>query len=531
MTSSPHLNVGLPASSWDNSHSTGVTFRQSSGRSPIGDNNNLKQNFKNIKPLSSHLLKDGLSRGLSVKEIVPVMDKVYDYDGKLSTSKSRSTEIPLKITLNKEFARMLGYYASEGWISEDAGRNGVKRRRIGFTFGSHETEYIEDLKDILDSLGINYSERISGNAHTILVSSNILAYIFENVLKLGVNSYDKKVPPQIFISPSHIQEDFLKGLFRGDGTITRLNKGKNLTVEFATVSKKLAHGVVLLLQMNRMIASVREKFFNKSKVLTYLIRINGIENIRKVGEWFGEKWEDYKSIAENYKRTIKPMGYRIENEYAVLKVKDIEKNMYKGDVYSLETENSCLISSYGIFIHNCFPKDVKAFIKIAEDNGVDFGLLRETEKINTERRVKFVDRLEEIIWISKDKNIAVWGLAFKPSTDDIREAPAIDIVKRLKEEGANLRLHDPKAEENFKQIVPEIENVVYVEDKYDALKDADVLLIITEWDEYKEADLDKMKALMRLPIIVDGRNIYDPEEMHNKGFEYYSIGRPEVKKC
>jgi UDPglucose 6-dehydrogenase len=180
---------------------------------------------------------------------------------------------------------------------------------------------------------------------------------------------------------------------------------------------------------------------------------------------------------------------------------------------------------------SCFPKDVKAFIKIAEDNGVDFGLLKETEKINSERRQKFVDRLEEIIWISKDKNVAVWGLAFKPNTDDIRETPALDIVKRLKEEGADLRLHDPKAEENFKQVIPENENVVYVQDKYDTLKDADVLLIITDWDEYKEADLDKMKELMRLPIVLDGRNIYDPEEMKQKGFEYYSIGRPEIKKC
>ena len=142
-----------------------------------------------------------------------------------------------------------------------------------------------------------------------------------------------------------------------------------------------------------------------------------------------------------------------------------------------------------------------------------------------------MERLEEIIWISKDKNIAVWGLAFKPNTDDIRETPALDIVRRLKEEGANLRLHDPKAEENFKQVVPEIENVIYVEDKYDALKDTDVLLVITDWDEYKEADLDKMKELMRLPIVLDGRNIYDVEVMKEKGFEYYSIGRPETKSC
>lgn len=175
---------------------------------------------------------------------------------------------------------------------------------------------------------------------------------------------------------------------------------------------------------------------------------------------------------------------------------------------------------------SCFPKDVKAFVKIAEDHGVDFSLLKEVEKINTRRRQKVIEMIEEILWINKDKNIAIWGLAFKPETDDIREAPSIDIVRALSQAGANLRLYDPKAMDNYKQIFPEGENIKYTDDKYEAVKDADLLVIVTEWNEFKEADLQKVKQLMRLPIIVDGRNIYNPQEVRSLGFEYYSIGRP-----
>lgn len=175
---------------------------------------------------------------------------------------------------------------------------------------------------------------------------------------------------------------------------------------------------------------------------------------------------------------------------------------------------------------SCFPKDVKAFVKIAEDHGVDFSLLKEVEKINQRRREKVIELIEDILWINKDKNIAIWGLAFKPDTDDIREAPSIDIVKALSQTGANLRLYDPKAMDNYKQLFPESDNLKYVDDKYEAVKDADILVIVTEWKEFKEADLNKVKSLMRLPIIVDGRNIYDPKSVRDLGFEYYSIGRP-----
>jgi UDPglucose 6-dehydrogenase len=174
---------------------------------------------------------------------------------------------------------------------------------------------------------------------------------------------------------------------------------------------------------------------------------------------------------------------------------------------------------------SCFPKDVKAFIKIAEEHGIDFGLLRETEKINLQRRLKFIEKIEDVLWISKDKNIAIWGLAFKPNTDDIREAPSIDIVKELVRFKANLYLYDPKAMENFKAIFPEKDNIHYTNSPYEAVKNADALLIITEWSEFINIDLKRVKEEMRLPIIIDGRNIYDRKKMMDLGFEYYCMGR------
>lgn len=174
---------------------------------------------------------------------------------------------------------------------------------------------------------------------------------------------------------------------------------------------------------------------------------------------------------------------------------------------------------------SCFPKDVKAFIKMAEEYGLNFGILREVEKINQERPLKFVEKVKSILWSVKEKKIGVWGLSFKPNTDDIREAPSIKVVELLLKEGAYLSLYDPKAMENFKLLFPEGKQIEYVKDKYLAVEGASALLILTEWDEFIKADLQRVKKLMELPIIVDGRNIFEPKEMMSLGFEYYPTGR------
>jgi len=175
---------------------------------------------------------------------------------------------------------------------------------------------------------------------------------------------------------------------------------------------------------------------------------------------------------------------------------------------------------------SCFPKDIKAFIKMAKDHGVDFSLLEEVDKINQRRAVQFVEKVKSVLWSLKDKTLAVWGLSFKPNTDDIREAPSLRLVPMLLKEGARLKLYDPKAMENFKKLYPPGKDLDYAPDMYSAVEGASALLIFTEWEEFQRADLSRVKELMELPIIIDGRNIYEPKVVRGLGFEYYGVGVP-----
>jgi len=176
---------------------------------------------------------------------------------------------------------------------------------------------------------------------------------------------------------------------------------------------------------------------------------------------------------------------------------------------------------YGGF---CFPKDAEAFIRIAEKLGYDFRLLKATQEINQLQKEHFVKKIEKALWVVKSKNIGVLGLAFKPNTDDMRFAPSVDIIKALQKEGAKIKAYDPEAMEKSKHI---LENVEYCDNPYDAAKDADALLILTEWNEFKELDMNKIKSLMRHHLVLDGRNIYNPEDMKKEGFTYISIGRSD----
>jgi len=175
---------------------------------------------------------------------------------------------------------------------------------------------------------------------------------------------------------------------------------------------------------------------------------------------------------------------------------------------------------------SCFPKDIKALTRIGEELGVDMSLLKEADRINAERIRIFIDKIKQALWILKDKQIAVLGLAFKPETDDIREAPSIGVLRGLLQEGARLRLYDPKAAENMKQLFPEEpDRLRYCASPYDAAEKANAMVILTEWDEFAKLDLKRIKESMANPIIVDGRNVFSPEAVKKLGFEYYSVGR------
>jgi UDPglucose 6-dehydrogenase len=176
---------------------------------------------------------------------------------------------------------------------------------------------------------------------------------------------------------------------------------------------------------------------------------------------------------------------------------------------------------------SCFPKDVRALTKIGEDLGVDMGLLRQVDKINVDRVAGILAKLKKALWILKDKRIAILGLAFKPETDDIRNAPSTALIRALAREGALLSLYDPQAQSNMRNIFPaKPPQVSYAGTPYEALKGANAALVVTEWKEIKQLDLGKVKDLMENPIIIDGRNVFTPEAAQKLGFEYYSVGRP-----
>jgi UDPglucose 6-dehydrogenase len=171
---------------------------------------------------------------------------------------------------------------------------------------------------------------------------------------------------------------------------------------------------------------------------------------------------------------------------------------------------------------SCFPKDVKGFIQISEEAGADSSLLKAVEQINQRQRNRFMDKIHSVLPSLKGKTIGIWGLAFKPESDDIREAPAIDIAKHLLKEGAHLKAYDPVAAVNMAKVLPDIE---YCATAIEAADGCDCLLIVTEWEEFKTADLTALKSHLTKPLVIDGRNIFNPGEMKSMGFAYLSVGR------
>jgi UDPglucose 6-dehydrogenase len=171
----------------------------------------------------------------------------------------------------------------------------------------------------------------------------------------------------------------------------------------------------------------------------------------------------------------------------------------------------------------CLPKDVQAFIRLAERSGVDFGMLKEAERVNKRRIDLFLEKIRQALWVVKDKKVGVLGLAFKANTDDIRFAPSLEVIRRLLGEGAQVRAYDQEAMDRTSAVFPQVH---CCREAYEVARDADALLILTEWDEFRLLDWKRIHSLMARPLVIDGRNLLNPAAMLEQGFEYYSFGRP-----
>ncbi len=202
---------------------------------------------------------------------------------------------------------------------------------------------------------------------------------------------------------------------------------------------------------------------------------------------------------------------------------DIE-NISQGLGYDGRIGRSFLDAGIG-YGGSCFPKDVKAFIKVMEEHLVDSSLIKSVDNFNSIRYKKIISILQDELWILKNKEIALWGLAFKPETDDIREAPSINIVRELLNMEAKVSLYDPKAEENFRKIFPQSQNVRYEAEPLKALENCEALVILTEWEEFRKIDPCDIYSALALPIVIDGRNIFPSDKMKELEFRYFPIGK------
>ncbi|MBI5151238.1 MAG: nucleotide sugar dehydrogenase [Candidatus Pacebacteria bacterium] len=445
----------------------------------------------------------------------------------LYTAKGAATKINAHIPIDKDFMRLCGYYLAEGCITRDIGRVGAQRDRVEFSFSELEHEYIADVQRILQNLGMKHIERHSTHAISTIVSSRVFSWLFRDILKMGTCSVDKTLPSIAFNVSSELRFELLRGMFSGDGAVTRLQHGKNMMFEYATVSKSLADGTALLLQSLGFVPSIRSRMMNKSKHLAYILRINGYNQMEQLTDLFGNKrHNNIKKILAGYQRKIAQRGFKRNGSYALLKILKVKCEKVDTFVYSLETSTHTVVGASGLIQHNCFPKDVKELAAYAKAIKQDGNLMVKINELNEDRISHLMKRYEDAVGGWKGKKVTILGLSFKPNTDDMREAPSTKIIPLLIDAGAIVTAYDPMAIPVAKEWFPQW-NITYAKTVETAIAGADVVMILVEWPELISLEVSRIREAMGgRGVFIDVRNQYvaQRDELKKAGITYIGVG-------
>lgn len=355
--------------------------------------------------------------------------------------------------------------------------------------------------------------------------------VLEHDLRVGRDCYTHRIPDQIWGAPESDKRALLRRLWDGDGSWSHVRGGPSVVLEYGTVSRALADGMVRLLGDLGIVARLEVARTTKSTVDTYWLMISGAEQVERALFLLPEA-EARAVVASmsGQRKRIKPTGYRRlgEKNAAWVRVTTTARRRHQGLVYSIEVPGAhTIVSSYGTVVGNCFPKDSRALIRIAEDAGYDFDLMQGVVTVNQEQLDRMAEKASAMVGGSVDGvTFAVWGLTFKARTDDLRESPSVAIIHRLLASGAHIKAYDPS-------IVPPVldrrsellEGIELAPDPYAACDGAEALLVLTEWDEFRWLDFDRVAAALASPVVLDGRNLLDREALRRRGFTYQGVGR------
>ncbi|HVM53735.1 MAG TPA: nucleotide sugar dehydrogenase [Acidimicrobiales bacterium] len=433
-----------------------------------------------------------------------------------ASNQPHENPLPAEIDVDCHFWRMIGLYLAEGHTSE---------HHVVWSFNhTGEEDLVEQIASYWRAAGMRVTVKDRPTARAVIVHSIRLARFFD-ALGLGRNCYEKAVPDRIWDRSQMEKWALLRGLWDGDGSWSYINGGPSVIMEYGTASKRLADGMLRLLGDLGIVASQRIGRTTKSTVDTHWLRISGADQIEQAWKLFPveESDEHSASIVRQSKR-IAPTGYRMLSKNAAwVRVVGTARRPYGGDVYSVHVPGSeTVVTTAGLVLHQCFPKDTRALVKIAEDAGYDFDLLRGVISVNEEQYERMATKVEQMAGGSLEgKVIAAWGLAFKARTDDLRDSPAIEVIRRLQQRGATVRAYDPAITESR----PALEGIDVHLDPYGPCEGADVLVVLTEWDEFRWLDFAKVAGVMATPRVVDTRNLLEPPLVRRRGFQYEGVGR------
>ena len=426
-----------------------------------------------------------------------------------------------EITLDHAFWRVVGLYLAEGHCAVEGNRH-----RLVWSFHPRREQHlVDEVAAFWMRHGARCQVYARPTATVVTVPSRLLGAWWTNVLGLGRTSYLQRLPDLIWERCEGDKWALLSGLWEGDGSWSLVRGGPSAVLEWGTVSDELADGVLRLLGDVGIVAGHRVGRTRKSTCDTHWLRISGAEQVERAMRLVParDRLGVETTLARQAKR-IAPTGYRpCGPGPARVRIASTARRWFQGHVYSLEVPGAhTFVTTGGLITHNCFPKDVSALKQLAGNSGYHFQLLNAVIEVNELQKRRVVAKLHKHLGSLVGTTVALLGLAFKPDTDDMREASSLILAARLQSEGAHVRAYDPVAEGEASELMTGVE---LAGDALDAVAGADACVLVTEWEEFLKLDWTEVAGRMAGRLVVDGRNALDPSAVRAGGLEYEGIGR------